>query len=190
MTKVVDKAVLHLRRTSFSAITAGCDASFFDAVPVETVSSALSTDTSRVRDLLWTCLQTDRGIRAAVESTLGILFVAFLSLKIAAIYMVTVPLVAGVSAFSGLKLAALYGDEAVARGRATSMARESLGAWKTVLSFGTGDREMRKYSGMLRSVDEEVSAKLRPRKALNDFYGRAFDNVAALRLIFDKRSVF
>lgn len=190
MTKVVDKAVLHLRRSSFSAITAGCDASFFDAVPVETVSSVLSTDTSRVRDLLWACLQTDRGIRALVESTLGIVFISFLSVKIAAIYLATVPLVAGVSAFSGLKLAALYSDEAVARGRATSMVRESLGAWKTVLSFGTGEREMRKYSGLLHSVDEEVSAKLRPRKALNDFYGRAFGDVAALRLRFGERSVF
>lgn len=174
MTEVADRVVLQLRRGVFKSISGGCDSAFFDEVPVEEVTSALGTDAARVRDLLWQSIQTDRGVRAAMESTLGMVMVLALSARIAAIYAVSIPLVASVSALSGLRMAKLFGEEAMARNKATAGARESLGAWKTVLSFGTAGRELKKYEAQLHAVDDEVSAVLRPRKALNDFYGRAF----------------
>lgn len=162
----------HLRADTFRSVAVGCDAAFFDDVPPSQITAAVGTDSARVRDILWTCLQTDRGVRAVCEATLGIVVVACISLRIAAIYCVCIPIVAGICTRSGMRMSALAGDEAVARSGATEVAAESLGAWKTVLSFGAAERELARFERALDNVDTAFSARLRPTKALNDFFAR------------------
>lgn len=171
-TAVVDRGMRALRADTFRAVAVGSDAAFFDDVPPPQITAAVGADAARVRDILWTCLQTDRGVRAVCEATLGIVVVACISRRVAAVYCVCIPVVAALSSRSGLRMAALAGEEAVARSAATEVAAESLGAWKTVLSFGAAERELARFERALDDVDAGFSARLRPAKAKNDFLAR------------------
>lgn len=180
MVEVIDRTVSALRRKLFKSVSS-LDATFFDQIPRGRLTSALTVDARQVRETLWANLSRDRGFRAILESLSAVVLVFFVSRKVGMLYVTVIPFAAAMSVMSSLALGALAQRESAAASISSDKVGEVLGSTRTVMAFGTGDREYRKFSDTLEQ-DDLISKRARGRRALGDFINRfgIYGNIVAV----------
>jgi ABC transporter transmembrane region len=93
MTHLNEKVAARLRTDTFKAILSQ-SMGFFDARQVSQVTSAVTSDIAAVRTVVSTNLQKDRGLRAVLEASLGLVVLTVLQPRLAWIFGLVIPTVA------------------------------------------------------------------------------------------------
>jgi ATP-binding cassette, subfamily B (MDR/TAP), member 10 len=93
MTHLNEKVAARLRTATFKAILSQ-SMGFFDARQVSQVTSAVTSDIAAVRTVVSTNLQKDRGLRAVLEASLGLVVLTVLQPRLAWIFGLVIPVVA------------------------------------------------------------------------------------------------
>jgi ABC-type multidrug transport system fused ATPase/permease subunit len=93
MTHLNEKVAARLRTATFKAILSQ-SMGFFDARQVSQVTSAVTSDIAAVRTVISTNLQKDRGLRAVLEASLGLVVLTVLQPRLAWIFGLVIPVAA------------------------------------------------------------------------------------------------
>ncbi|CAM9236459.1 unnamed protein product, partial [Choristocarpus tenellus] len=154
MSGVAERAAVRLRVEAMRSILAQ-EIAFFDMKGFTKVTSAVTSDVREIKSALQSNLQRDRGLRAILESTFGLMILLKLSPQLAWIFFMVVPAIAWGLAESRKRLAAMTAEEGKSLGREAAISAEAVRNIRSVRSFGTEGRELSRF----QSVTQETSAQ-------------------------------
>ncbi|MCB0335482.1 MAG: ABC transporter ATP-binding protein [Bdellovibrionales bacterium] len=147
---VVAQRVVHQLRANLYEALLKQSISFFDSQRTGELLSRLGSDTQFVQDAISTKLSVS--IRYTLQIVVGIVLMAWISLRLTFALLCILPIVIGLSIVLGKRLKRLSATMQDFLARATTIAEENFGEIRVVKAFGQEDRQVHRYGESIRLV--------------------------------------